>query len=127
MIEISNEAKLQTTLQIPVSKVELQSTYAVLFSDGVNIGTVPITPVGSIIVFDTAEQNINNLKWTTIFNKYKDKFNILANAKIPDSELVVVPATFGHIYVRNDEGKVVAYYKCVYDGADWDIYSAGEI
>jgi hypothetical protein len=124
MNQISNEKKLQTTLQIPISKVEIHNSYAELYSDGQKIGSVPITQVGSTIVFDTGEQSIANLKWGIVFNKYRDKFATLAKSRTPEVELEVVPAMYGHIYVRNTDGRVVGYYKCVYDGADWNIFPA---
>jgi len=101
MNQKSNKEKLWETLLVPISKVEIHHSYAGLYSEGQKIASIPISSVGSTIVFDTGEQSINNLKWALVFNKYREKFTTLAQVQIPDSEIVVVAAMFGHIYVRN--------------------------
>jgi hypothetical protein len=125
MAQTADIENLQIILQVPISNINYQQGCADIYSDGTKIGTLFTYRLATVTTFDTAQSEVNKLNWMTIFQKYKEEFTTLVAKELPDQELLIVPATFGHIYVKDRKTTdLLGYYKCTFLKSGWQVFKS---
>jgi hypothetical protein len=114
-------ALLQETLKIPLSKIEENGPFVKIYSGGTYIGNIPVLPVAGGRIFDTAEQNLNNLNWSLIYNNYKEQFQKLVSEQL-NKDISITCSTFGKVYATDPDSQHVDLFACVFNGQKWAVY-----
>jgi hypothetical protein len=114
--------KVLNILQVPISDIKFKGPYAEIYSDGANIGNLPVYSQASIISYDSSEAVLNKLNWSVIYIKYQDNLLTAIAELLSNEDIWITAATFGHAYAndKKDNGNI-GLFKCSYDGKKWNV------
>ena len=117
----NNKTKLEGTLRIPLSKVEIKGSYADIYSDGIHIGTLPVFTAASILHFDTNEWSLKNLKWENVYFKHRDEINAQVFLQFENIKYeAITMGPFRRLYVDLGDKKIGL--QCAYDNGQWTVH-----
>ena len=112
--------KLLDILHVPISDIQFRGPYAEIYSDGAHIGNLSVYSLAGIISYESTEAQLNNLKWSVIYNKYQNDFLTAIANLLSNEGIWITPATFGYVYANNkDDNRNIGLFKFNYDGQKW--------
>jgi hypothetical protein len=110
-------------LQIPINEAILKSSYVELFSDEMNIGTIPFLEfAGKTFAYDTNIANLNKLRWDLVYKKHEETINKKIKELLNEDNLLITIGTFRRLYVKKSSGELKCSVTCSYVDKQWHIH-----
>ncbi len=113
--------KIQNQLKIPVSDINIFSSYVEIISGKEIIGSIPYYTVAGVNTYDTNVEFVNWLEWEKIYKQHRVELHKKITHLINDNNIIISLGTFRTLYAKKNNSELMYKITCSYLTDGWSV------